>query len=122
MRAGGSKAAAVVLLTLVVPAAAAERRDGPLLWRVERNGKTSHLFGTVHLPLDLDAALGAEGRAALADAKRVFLELDHATGIEFIRQAMARAELPPNLSLRALLRPAAWSRLVQITSGVIDGR
>jgi uncharacterized protein YbaP (TraB family) len=111
--------AAVVVVALVLPTAAAERRGGPLLWRVERDGKTSHLFGTVHLPLDLDAALGTKA-VPLADAKRVFLELDHGTGIEFIRQAIARAELPPNLSLRSLLRPAAWTRLTQITSGVID--
>src|SRR5207249_11034829 len=57
-------------LTAAAPVAAATaRRGAPLLWRVEWYGRRSHLFGTVHLPLD--AALGEEGRAALADAKRV---------------------------------------------------
>src|SRR5437867_10239334 len=57
-------------LTVAAPVAAATaRRGAPLLWRVEWYGRRSHLFGTVHLPLDLDAALGEEGRAALLDAK-----------------------------------------------------
>ncbi len=56
-------------LTAAAPVAAVTtRRGAPLLWRVEWYGRRSHLFGTVHLPLDLDAALGEEGRAALADA------------------------------------------------------
>src|SRR5213593_992801 len=82
-------------------AAGPARRGAPLLWRVERNGRTSHLFGTVHLALDLDTALGEEGRAALGDAKRVFLELDHSleTSATFTRQAIARAELPEHQSL-----------------------
>jgi uncharacterized protein YbaP (TraB family) len=84
--------AALLAAALVAPAAASPR--APLLWRVERFGRTSHLFGTVHLPLDLDAALGDEGRAALRDAKRVFLELDFAPEniLEITRQAFGRGE------------------------------
>jgi uncharacterized protein len=92
----------------------------PLLWRVERDGRTSYLFGTVHLPLDLDTALGDEGRAALADAKRVFLELDHTQDLTFMRQAIARSELPAPQSLHALLRPEAWRRLTAISRGQFD--
>ena len=81
-------------LTAAGPVAAATSRHGaPLLWRVERYGRRSHLFGTVHLPLDLDAALGEEGRAALADAKRVFLEIDTSpdAALTFLLQALHRA-------------------------------
>jgi len=88
---------------------------------VEWNGHRSHLFGTVHLPLDLDAALGQEGRDALAGAKRVFLELDTSmdNSITFILQAVHRAELPEKESLHTLLRPQTWTRLKTATSSRI---
>ena len=102
-------------------AAATARRGAPLLWRVEWYGRRSHLFGTVHLPLDLDAALGEEGRAALADAKRVFLEIDTSpdAALTFLLQALHRARLPENESLHALLRPTAWTRLTTATKGFL---
>src|SRR5206468_266981 len=109
-------------LTAAGPVAAATSRHGaPLLWRVERYGRRSHLFGTVHLPLDLDAALGEEGRAALADAKRVFLEIDTSpdAALTFLLQALHRAELPEKESLHALLRPTAWTRLTTATKGFL---
>jgi uncharacterized protein YbaP (TraB family) len=98
-------------------AAAPARRGGPLLWRVEWYGHRSHLFGTVHLPLDLDKALGEEGRGALADAKRVFLEIDTSqqAALTFLLQALHRAQLPEKQSLRAMLRPASWTRLSAAT-------
>src|SRR4029077_15916458 len=77
----------------------ATRHGAPLLWRVERYGATSHLFGTVHVPFDLDTALGEEGRQALPDAKRVFVELDDLEGLTFLREAMGRALLPERQSL-----------------------
>ncbi|HYY05581.1 MAG TPA: TraB/GumN family protein [Candidatus Limnocylindria bacterium] len=132
VRAGGFRtrprwpAAAVALLaaTLATAAAAANptsRRGAPLLWRVEWNGRRSHLFGTVHLPLDLDAALGDEGRTALADAKRVFLEIDTSpeAALTFLLQALHRAELPDEQSLHALLRPPTWTRLTTATKGFL---
>ena len=75
----------------------------------------------MHLPLDLDAALGEEGRAALADAKRVFLEIDTSTDADltFLLQAVHRAELPEKESLHALLRQRTWARLSTATSGRI---
>ena len=75
----------------------------------------------MHLPLDLDAALGEEGRAALADAKRVFLEIDTSpdAALTFLLQALHRAELPEKESLHALLRPTAWTRLTTATKGFL---
>jgi uncharacterized protein YbaP (TraB family) len=75
----------------------------------------------VHLPLDLDAALDEEGRAALADAKRVFLEIDTSpdAALTFLLQALHRARLPENESLHALLRPTAWTRLTTATTGFL---
>src|SRR6266545_6657606 len=119
MRRGRPRLSLPVLILLAfagggdaLPAARPVRRGTPLLWRVERDGRTSHLFGTVHLSIDLDTALGPEGRAALEGAKRVFLELDHSleTNATFTRQAIARGGLPEHEALHALLRPDAWNR------------
>lgn len=111
-----------MVLTISLATAAAAAPGTPLLWRVERWGRTSHLFGTVHLPLDLDAALGEEGRAALWDAKRVFIELDSAPEniLAFVQQALGRGELPANDSLHALLRPRTWARLKVATTDRFD--
>jgi uncharacterized protein len=112
----------VALLLVTLANAAVAAPSAPLLWRVERGGRTSYLFGTVHVPLDLDSALGAEGRAALADAKRVFLELDFAPEnlLAFLRQAVGRGELPPDRSLHTLLRPSTWDRLKIATRNHVD--
>ncbi len=112
---------AAALTTAAPVAAVTARRGAPLLWRVEWYGRRSHLFGTVHLPLDLDAALGEEGRAALTDAKRVFLEIDTSpdAALTFLLQALHRARLPENESLHALLRPTAWTRLTIATKGFL---
>ena len=116
--------ATLAVLTLLAcalaPSARAADRRAPLLWRIETGGQPSYLFGTVHLPLDLDAALGEEGRAALANARRVFLELDHTQGLTFMRQAAARAELPPPESLHALLGPESWRRLTVLARGEVE--
>src|SRR5262249_62087731 len=97
------------------------RRAGqPSLWPVEKSGPPSYPFGTVHAGVDLDAALGPEGLMALDSADRVFVELD-LTAPETVeglsRVALARAELPPGSSLRALVRPATWNRLVALHQG-----
>lgn len=92
----------------------------PYLWRVERYGRTSHLFGTIHVGLDADAALGPAGRAALDGARRVFVEMDMTsldTVDEFTMGAIRRAEMPPDRSLRGLLRSDAWRRLAALHAG-----
>jgi len=96
------------------PGWAAAAHAAPLLWRVEKGGRTSHLFGTVHVGLDLDAALHDAGRVALDEAKRVFVEFDATSPsaiVALVYDALARAELPPERSLRSLLRPETWDRL-----------
>ena len=96
------------------PGSAAAAHAAPLLWRVEKGGRTSHLFGTVHVGLDLDAALHDAGRVALDDAKRVFVEFDltsPAAIVALVYDALARGELPRGRSLRTLLRPETWNRL-----------
>ena len=89
----------------------------PYLWRVERFGLTSHLFGTIHLGLDPEAALGPVGLAALATSRRVFVEMDITSldvVAEFTLAAIRRAEMPPDRSLRELLHADAWRRLASL--------
>jgi hypothetical protein len=119
----GRIAALLTVAVLVPPLRAGERATpsaAPLLWRVEKGGRTSHLFGTVHVGLDLDTALQDAGRAALDRARRVFVELDltsPSTMEAVAHDALARAELPPGQSLRALLRPEAWTQLTTLYRG-----
>jgi len=92
----------------------------PYLWRVERYGRTSYLFGTIHVGLDAEAALGPAGREALDGARRVFVEMDMTsldTVDEFTMGAIRRAEMPPDRSLRVLLRGDSWRRLAALHAG-----
>jgi uncharacterized protein len=102
------------------PAVSDATRGAPPLWRVTRDGRTSYLFGTVHLPVDMETTLGPEGQAALDASTRVYVEVDlMAPGVveEIGRLTIGRAELPPGQSLRGLISPTAWTRLVALAKG-----
>jgi uncharacterized protein len=59
-----------------VQAAQAQAKDRGFLWRVTKDGRTHHLFGTIHVG-KLDWVFpGAKLRAALAEAQTVAFELD----------------------------------------------
>jgi uncharacterized protein YbaP (TraB family) len=120
---------AVVLLSALGAGAAATEsrtsgsqpagRNGPLLWRVERSGATSYLFGTCHVPLDFEATLGEVGLDALDHSRRVFVELDLSspmTVVGVLRATVTRMQMPDR-SLRALLAPDLWDRLVNLHRG-----
>jgi uncharacterized protein YbaP (TraB family) len=90
---------------------------GPLVWRIASAGKASYLFGTIHLGVDLDRALGPHGTAALDAATTVFVEMDlsdprraRALGYEAVRSGV----LPIGQSLRQMLGPETWARLCQV--------
>jgi uncharacterized protein YbaP (TraB family) len=110
---------AAALLRAAAPPKTSPR---PYLWRVERFGLTSYLFGTIHVGLDHEAALGPVGLAALAASRRVFVEMD-LTSVdvvaEFTGAALRRAEMPPDRSLRDLLGDEAWRRLAALHAGRI---
>jgi uncharacterized protein len=59
-----------------IQAAQAQARDRGFLWRVSKDGRTHHLFGTIHVGKLEWAFPGARLRAALADAQTVAFELD----------------------------------------------
>jgi uncharacterized protein len=56
--------------------AQAQAKDRGFLWRVTKDGRTHHLFGTIHVGKLEWAFPGAKLRAALADAQTVAFELD----------------------------------------------
>jgi uncharacterized protein len=59
-----------------VQAAQAQSRDRGFLWRISKDGRTHHLFGTIHVGKLEWAFPGAKLRAALADAQTMAFELD----------------------------------------------
>lgn len=59
-----------------VQAAQAQAKDRGFLWSVSKDGRTHHLFGTIHVGKLEWAFPGAKLRAALADAQTVAFELD----------------------------------------------
>lgn len=68
---------ALFALSACAPKHAAPAGENPLLlWRVERDGKASHLLGTCHFGVDLDYALPKPHDAALTEASVVFTEAE----------------------------------------------
>jgi uncharacterized protein YbaP (TraB family) len=123
LRRGGLLAGAAIL-TLATSVAAAGRpaRGEPLLWRVERRGATSYLFGTCHLPIGLEKALRPVGLRALDAARQVFVELDMSspmTLVEALEATRSRTRMRDR-SLQALLPPTLWERLVAVHEGHLD--
>lgn len=59
-----------------VQAAQAQAKDRGFLWRVSKDGRTHHLFGTIHVGKLEWAFPGPKLRAALQDAQTVAFELD----------------------------------------------
>jgi uncharacterized protein len=116
--------AAGVLLAIATSAAAAggSPRGEPLLWRVESGRATSFLFGTCHLPIALEKALRPVGLRALDRARRVFVELDMSspmTLVDALKSSMSHAQMPDR-SLKAMLPPELWQRLVAVHEGHLD--
>jgi uncharacterized protein len=57
-------------------AAQSQAKDRGFLWRVSKDGRTHHLFGTIHVGKLAWAFPGPKLRAALADAQVMAFELD----------------------------------------------
>ncbi len=86
-------------------AAAANARDRGLLWRITRDGRSSYLYGSIHLG-KLDWAFpGPQVRAALMATDTVALEIDVGDP-----QMLARLKPPPEF-VAPTLAPALRERL-----------
>jgi uncharacterized protein YbaP (TraB family) len=96
-----------------IQAAQAAAVDRGFLWRISKDGRTSHLFGTLHLGRLDWATPGPRLREALASAQVMALELDitdPATLQQMQAGAAARADepaLPPALQQRLAEEVAA---------------
>lgn len=77
-------------------------RDRGLLWRLQKDGRTSWLYGTIHIGRLESAMPGPRIRAALAESEVVALELDPAD-----------PELP-----RILMAPRDGGRNEQVLAGL----
>ena len=112
-----------------VPFTAAERQAGEqtpqdrgLLWRIEKDGRTSHLYATVHLARREWAFPGPQVRAALAASDRAAFELDllDPKVLEALQRAARErpdaARLPPQAQ-RKIARAARQA----CVHGALDG-
>ncbi len=108
--------------------AAAARQDRGVLWRIERDGRVSHLYGTLHVGKAEWVQPGPAVRAALAASDVVALEIDPADPAlgELAAPAGGAAPLPPALQARlarataaACLPEAALAALPPTLQGVV---
>ena len=100
-----------------VQTAQAQAKDRGFLWRVTKDGRTHHLFGTIHVGKLEWAFPGAKLRAALGDAQTLAFELDPLDpalqGSLRTAGAGSSAKLPPELDAqlkREIQRPACRRR------------
>lgn len=80
--------------------------DKPLLWKMEKDGKTSWLFGTIHLGVNADTQLPKAVFDHIDEAKTFVMEAD--TSDPGLALAMRRSD---GGSLRNDLGPAYWKKL-----------
>lgn len=86
-----------------VQAAQARARDRGFLWRVQRDGRSAWLFGTIHLGRPMWLFHGPQVRQALAASDTLALEIDvgdTAALMQAAAAAPAAAPLPPALRQR----------------------
>jgi uncharacterized protein YbaP (TraB family) len=80
--------------------------EKPLLWKMEKDGKTSWLFGTIHLGVNADTQLPQVVFDRINDAKTFVMEAD--TTDPALAMAMRRTD---GGSLRNDLGPEYWKKL-----------
>lgn len=84
--------------------------EGPFLWRVERAGAVSHIFGTVHVGVSLtELPPVVSERFDSSDTLIVEADTEDMTSPEIMRRMI----LPPDQSLRDMLGQKHWPVLVQ---------
>jgi uncharacterized protein len=101
-----------------------QARDRGMLWRISKGGRTSHLFGTIHVGNLAWAPPGPTIRRALADSDILALELDIGDRaiLAELQDALTRKpgdpDLPPDL-LRGLAEESAAACL---PPNLLDGQ
>ncbi len=83
--------------------------EEPFVWTVEKDGKTSHIMGTIHVGVTLDEALPPALQEEAANARVLMLEIDPA---EFDPATLlAAARLPEGERQDRLYPPGVWHEI-----------
>jgi uncharacterized protein YbaP (TraB family) len=103
--------------------AASTPPPGLFLYRVTRDGHSSHLLGTIHLGFGFDEVLTEPARRAFDGAATIVTETD--LGQDPAERLVQAALLPPGKLLSQMLGEPAWSKLVdalgqQVPSPVLE--
>lgn len=96
------------------PADAIQLNDVPrrgALYRVHHEGKTSYLFGTIHVGKQDFFPLEPEVTAALAKSSALVLELDVRSSAAYYRALARHGQYPAGQTIRDHLSPEAMARL-----------
>jgi uncharacterized protein YbaP (TraB family) len=89
------------------------------LWKIDKDGKSSWLFGTIHVGVDARRELPAGVWAAMNGASCFVMETDPGTVSSAELFAMSR--LPRGKTLDSELTKAAWDKLTGKLGGAIPG-
>ncbi|MBO6935142.1 MAG: TraB/GumN family protein [Deltaproteobacteria bacterium] len=83
--------------------------EEPFVWEVSKDGKTSHIMGTIHVGVTLDEALPPRLQDAAANARVVMLEIDPSDVDPAVMLAAAR--LPEGERQDQLYTPGVWHEI-----------
>ncbi|MBL7730773.1 MAG: TraB/GumN family protein [Chitinophagaceae bacterium] len=102
----------ILSLLAVTTFAQQQKEDKTLLWKITGNGleKPSYLFGTIHMLCKEDAFLSPQLKSAIADADKVYLELDMDNMLELLG-AMMRMKMKNDTTLADLLTKDEYNRI-----------
>jgi uncharacterized protein YbaP (TraB family) len=109
----------VLLLSLVSDAAFAAGLSDPgaqrrgQLYRISHDGKTSYLFGTIHVGKDGTYPLDAEVSRALMDSKTLVIELDIRQDLPFQKALARHGRYPDGDVIQNHLTPATLNKMMQ---------
>jgi uncharacterized protein YbaP (TraB family) len=98
-----------------VHTAAREPVARPLLWAIEKDGRTSYLFGTMHVGVDAETDLPPAVWDAFRRSSCFVMEADQ--GAVDPRALLAMATLPKGESLEHMVKPETWAKLVSDLDG-----
>lgn len=89
------------------------------LWKIDKGGKSSWLFGTIHVGVDARGELPASVWAAMNGASCFVMETD--PGAVSSAELFAMSRLPRGKTLDSELTKAAWDKLTGKLGGAIPG-
>lgn len=89
--------------------AAAQASASPFLWRIEGNGTTGFLYGTIHLPDPRVVALSTEVEEAFDGSDMFFAEIEATAASEL--EVHRASQLDGDKTLDELVGASTWARI-----------